>query len=139
MKIFYAVLLAVSVCMGADWRLVGSHFENGVATKSVYVDANSILWLSNGDVQVWADYVSADTISLMYWEINPSNKATACLSWVDYDKNGHTLGSNSQNVSDAIVNYVVPGTLGELVFNFVVQQHPISYRETPSRPAWYSR
>jgi hypothetical protein len=115
MVIFSCLVISQNDCLSAKWM----HVTNGVDGLKVYVDYDSIYVNSKKkQIILWSKYVESDGSYLLCYDlINYKEKNNTTLEYIKYDHLGKVIQSG-RNVRQI---YMVPGTVYEALFNFVLE------------------
>jgi hypothetical protein len=114
MVMFSFLLILYNNCFSAQWMHVKTN-DNGL---KAYVDFESICVIPNNMVKYWSKYVENDGSYLLSHDlINYKDKTNTTLRYAQFDNKGRLIeqGKNLKQL------YMVPGTVYEALFNFVVK------------------
>jgi hypothetical protein len=114
MVMFSFLLILYNNCFSAKWMHVITN-DNGL---KAYVDFESICVIPNNKVKYWSKYVENDGSYLLSHDlINYKDKTNTTLRYAQFDNKGRLIqqGKNLKQL------YMVPGTVYEALFNFVVK------------------
>jgi hypothetical protein len=115
--IIFFISLSVLLCVSkdvisADWIFIGKADNNG----SWYYDTESINFLPNNIIQVWAKHIPTEVAarryvySLTLWEVNCEDNTLNILAVMDYNDKDEVI--YSEKAPKPNPDYIVLGSIG---------------------------